>query len=58
MQPHDDDYLSNFSKPITEQVVYSTPNLPPPDGTFLTNISSKKVHQVRNEYYREILAWD
>ena len=34
MQPHNDDYLSNFSKPITEQVVYSAPNLPPPDGSF------------------------
>ena len=34
MKPHNDDYLSNFSKPITEQVVYSAPNLPPPDGSF------------------------
>lgn len=34
MQPHNDDYLSNFSKPITEQVVYSAPNLPPLDTSF------------------------
>ena len=42
MQPSNDDYLSTFSKPITEQFVYSAPDLPPPDGSFSNQ------HQVKD----------